>query len=299
MKDFPSCFGENGVQVADSSSSSSSSSANKSAPQNLVTCVYQYDSRTFSGFITVTWIKYLMGQGLSIAVESPANECLCKADMKPWLFSKRKGFKRFVVNSATVDIYWDLSSAKFGSSPEPLEGFYLAVAFDQELCLLLGDSQHKAYRKIDSKPPISTATFVAKREHVFGKRLYNSRAQFHDKGELHDLRIEHDHSKKFDNSLVMYIDKKKVLQVTHLKWKFRGNQNISVDGISIEVYWDVHSWLFGTIHDKAIFLFRTRFPGEKLATLPSPHSCPAILRTKDTESQAYGFSLVLCAWRNE
>ncbi|KAL0435729.1 UNVERIFIED_CONTAM: hypothetical protein Sradi_0280800 [Sesamum radiatum] len=143
MKDFPSCFGESGVQVADSSSTST----NRAAAQNLVTCVYQYQSQGFSGFITVTWIKYLMGQGLSIGVENSSKESICKVDIKPWLFSKRKGFKNLVLDSTIVDVQWDLSCAKFGSGPEPLEGFYLAVSLNQELCLLLGDLEHEACKR--------------------------------------------------------------------------------------------------------------------------------------------------------
>ncbi|KAL0459521.1 UNVERIFIED_CONTAM: hypothetical protein Slati_0579300 [Sesamum latifolium] len=271
MKDFPSCFGESGVQVADSSSTST----NRAAAQNLVTCVYQYQSQGFSGFISVTWIKYLMGQGLSIGVENSSKESICKVDIKPWLFSKRKGFKNLVLDSTTVDVHWDLSSAKFGSGPEPLEGFYLA------------------------------SNFVAKREHIFGKRLYSSKAQFCDKGQLHDIRIEYDPTESSDKCLAIYIDSKAVLQVTHLKWKFRGNQTILVDGISVEVYWDVHSWLFGTLNGNAIFLFRSRLPGDKSwsdrspARLPSDLSCPGLQRSKDTDSQDHGFTLVLCAWKNE
>lgn len=300
MKDFPSCFGESGVQVADSSPSST----NRAAAQNLVTCVYHYQSQGFSGFITVTWIKYLMAQGLSIGIENSTKECLGKVDIKPWLFSKRKGFKNLVVDSTTVDIHWDLSSAKFGSGPEPLEGFYLAIALNQELCLLLGDLQSEAYKKIDPAPFASKATFVARKEHIFGKRFYSSKAQFCGKGRLHDIRIEYDPTESFGKCLTIFIDRKAVLQVTHLKWKFRGNQTILVDGLSVEVYWDVHSWLFGGVVGNAIFLFRTHVPGEKPWVNRSPLEPSALSwkgwqRSKDTPSQSHGFSLVLCAWKNE
>ena len=86
MRDFPSCFGENGVQVADSSSSSSTTKA----AQNVVTCVYQCKLHGRSCLITITWTKSLMGQGLSIGIDDLANQCLCKVDIKPWLFSKKK-----------------------------------------------------------------------------------------------------------------------------------------------------------------------------------------------------------------
>ncbi|KAL8055037.1 hypothetical protein ABFX02_04G030200 [Erythranthe guttata] len=297
MKEFPSCFGESGVQIA-----SSSSANNKSAAQNLVTCIYHYHSLPFSGFITVTWIKHIMAQGLTIGIENPAKQPLCKVEIKPWLFSKRKGSKNLVVNSTTVDIHWDLSCAKFGASPEPLEGFHLSVALNQELCLLLGDSPSGAHKRIDySSLSLPKATFVAKREHIFGKKLYNSKAQFYDKGKMHDIRIEYDSSESFGKCLNMYIDRKEVLQVTHLKWKFRGNQSILVDGVSVEVYWDVYSWLFDSVVGNAIFLFRSHVAEKKLWSNRSPFEPFALKRSRDNSdsSQGHGFSLVLCAWKNE
>ncbi|KAL3827954.1 hypothetical protein ACJIZ3_016756 [Penstemon smallii] len=290
MKDFHSCFGESGVQIADSSSSTTIS--NKPPAQNLVTCIYKYESLAISSFITVTWIKYLIGQGLSIEIESSKNESLCKFDIKPSLFSNRKGFKNLVVNTKKIDIYWDFSSAKFGSSPEPLKGFYLSVFINQEPCLLLGDLKNDAYK--------NRAIFIAKRENVFGKRIYSSlKAQFCDKGKLHDIRIEHDTNERCDQSLVIYVDNNVAMEVMHLKWNFRGNTIILVDGISVEVYWDVHSWLFGNLIDNAVFVFRTRVPVEGMCSNQSPFETSAMRRSKDLFSQGYGFSLVLCAWKNE
>ncbi|KAI8028278.1 hypothetical protein LOK49_LG02G01812 [Camellia lanceoleosa] len=142
MKDFPSCFGENGVQVADFSSSSTNRTA-----QNLVSCVYQCRLRGRSCLITVTWSKNLMGQGLSVGIDDSSNQCVCKVDIKPWLFSKRKGSKSLEADSSKIDIYWDLSSAKFGSGPEPLEGFYMGVVSNRQMILLLGDMRKKLSRK--------------------------------------------------------------------------------------------------------------------------------------------------------
>lgn len=276
MKDFPSCFGESGVEVA--------SDANRVAP--VVTCAYHYESEAFSGFITVTWIKNMMAQGLSIGIQSSTKECLAKVDIKPWLFSKRKGVKSLVVDSIKVDIFWDLSCAKFGCGPEPVEGFYVAVSFNQQLCLLVGDLEKEAYKKVDPAPLASKASFVARKEDIFGKGLYCSKAQLCGKGRVHDIRIEYD---SLGKCLTIFIDSTPVLEVTRLKWKFRGNQSILVDGVCVEVYWDVHSWLFGTLLGNAIFLFRSHVQSEPLAG-----------RCKHTPtSNTHGFSLVLCAWKNQ
>ncbi|XP_047167114.1 uncharacterized protein LOC124836089 [Vigna umbellata] len=145
MKEFPSCFGENRVQVADSSSSSTTRVA-----QNVVTCVYQCKLRHRSCLIMVSWTKTLMGQGLSVGIDDLGNHCLYKVEIKPSLFTKRKGSKNLEVQYGKIDIFWDLSCAKFGFKPEPLEGFYLAVVFNKELVLLLGDLKKEACKKMDN-----------------------------------------------------------------------------------------------------------------------------------------------------
>ncbi|KAF3436284.1 hypothetical protein FNV43_RR23376 [Rhamnella rubrinervis] len=302
MRDFPSCFGENGIQVADSSSSSSSTSKNA---QNLVTCVYQCKLRGRLCLIVVTWTKTLMGQGLSIGIDDSANQCLCKVEIKPWLFSKRKGCKNLEVDSSKIDIYWDLTNAKFGAGPEPLEGFYLAVMFNQEVILLLGDLKKEAYKKIELLDPVrSNAIFIAKREHIFGKKFYGAKTQFCDKGQIHDVVIECDTVGLNDPSLVIRIDSKTVMQVKRLKWKFRGNNTILVDGLPVEVFWDVHSWLFGNAMGNAVFMFQTSLSAEKLWTSqslfdPSVFSWSCSQQLRDSQLQGLGFSLILYAWKTE
>ncbi|PWA76207.1 hypothetical protein CTI12_AA233590 [Artemisia annua] len=138
MRDF-SCFGENGVQIADASSSSgatltspSHTTTNKNA-QNLVTCVYQCKLHNSSCFIiTITWTKTLMGQGLYVEIDDSSNQSHCKLEIKPMLFIKKRGYKALEMGSNSINFFWDLSCAKFGSSPEPIESFYFAISCDQE-----------------------------------------------------------------------------------------------------------------------------------------------------------------------
>ncbi|KAK6915457.1 Protein of unknown function DUF868, plant [Dillenia turbinata] len=299
MRDFPSCFGESGVQIADSSSSSASRTA-----QNLVTCVYQCRLRRRSCLITITWSRNLMGQGLSVGIDDSSNQTLCKVDIKPWLFSKRKGSKSLEVDSSKVDIYWDLSSAKFGSGPEPSEGFYLGIVFNHQMVLLLGDLRKEAYKKTNASPVPSNAIFVAKREHISGKKVFSTKAQFCDNGQIHDLAIECDTAGVSEPCLVMRINSKPVMQVKRLRWKFRGNHTIVVDGLAVEVFWDVYNWLFGTSLGNAVFMFKTCLPAEK-PWASQPISDPNVLpwswsqRFKDSKSQGLGFSLILYAWKNE
>ncbi|KAL0285007.1 UNVERIFIED_CONTAM: hypothetical protein Scaly_2832500 [Sesamum calycinum] len=274
MKDFPSCFGENGVQVADFSSSNTSRAA-----QNLVTCVYQCRIGGRSCWITVTWSKNLMGQGLSIGIDDNTQQCLCKVDIKPWLFSKKKGTKSLEADSSKIDIYWDLSSAKFGSGPEPLEGFYVGIVFQTN------DSASWGHEKRSFQES-------------------STKAQFCDMGRVHDLVIECDTNTAVEPCLTIRLDTKLIMQVKRLPWKFRGNHTILVDGLAIEVFWDVHNWLFGTSLGNAVFMFKTRESAEKLWA-SQPLQDPLTLhwswsqRFQDSQLQSLGFSLILHAWKHE
>ena len=40
-----------------------------------------------------------MGQGLSVGIDDLANQCLCKVDIKPWLFSKKNVSHNLEVDS--------------------------------------------------------------------------------------------------------------------------------------------------------------------------------------------------------
>lgn len=279
MRDFPSCFGENGVQVADASCSSGGAAAAgggggggvSKASQNSVTCVYQCKLLGKSCLITIVWSKNLMGHCLSVEIDDLSRQCLCKVDVKPSLFSKRKGSKCFEVNSANkIDIFWDLSFAKFGSGPEPLEGYYLAVVVEGELILIVGDLRKEAFKKTGASPSLSSTPplFISKREHIFGKRIYGTKAQFSDNGRIHDLKIEcHTNNGIDEPCLVIRIDSKPVMQVKHLRWKFRGNYTILVDGLPVEIFWDVYNWLFTTTClGSAVFMFQTCLSPEKLWT---------------------------------
>ncbi|XP_050381954.1 uncharacterized protein LOC126798911 [Argentina anserina] len=304
MRDFPSCFGENGVQVADSSSSSNHHQNTTRTAQNLVTCIYQCRLRNRSCLITVTWSRNLMGQGLSIGIDDSSNQCLCKVDIKPWLFSKRRGSKSLEAYSSKIDIYWDFSSAKFGSGPEPVDGYYVGIVVDRQMILLLGDMKKEAFKKTSASPASFNAGCIARREHIFGKKVFTTKARFCNDGQVHDFVIECDTVGITDPCLVVRVDSKTVMQVKRLRWKFRGNHTILVDGLAVEVFWDVHNWFFGTSPGNAVFMFKTCLSAEKLWS-GQPQSDPSALqwsfsqRFSDSKSQGLGYSLMLYAWKNE
>lgn len=303
MRDFPSCFGENGVQVADASCSSVVGVSK--TPQNLVTCIYQCKLLGKSCLITVVWTKSLMGQCLSVEIDDMSHQCLCKVDVKPSLFSKRKGSRSLEVNACKIDIHWDFSLAKFGSGPEPVEGYYLAVVCKGQMVLAIGDLRKEAFKKSNATPSLSNAMFISKREHIFGKRVFGTKAQFCYTGPIHDITIECDSSVIDDPCLLVRIDSKTVMQVKHLRWKFRGNYTVLIDGLPVEVFWDVHNWLFSSNFGNAVFMFQTCLSAEKLwntqtlsdlSVMPWPYTESTLSNSK---SPGLGFSLVLYVWKND
>lgn len=284
MRDFASCLSQSGVQVAHSSSPGG---------QNMVQCTYLARLRGKSCSVTVTWSKMTMGQALSVAVDDSSNRCLCKAEIKPWLFSKRKGSKAMEVDGGALDIVWDLSSAKFAAGPEPVEGFYVALVCDLEAVLVLGDMRKDGDHRVSSDVLASNAVMIARKEHVYGKKVYSAKARFLDIGQLHHITIECDTSGLKDPSLEIRIGKKRVMQVKRLAWKFRGNQTVYVDGLPVEVLWDVHDWLFGSSNKCAVFLFQSGQSMEKLLS----RSCSQ--NEKELQAHRFGFTLILNAWKTE
>lgn len=299
---------------------------------NTVTCVYQTKLVDEYKLISITWCKSLMGNGLSVNVDHPYPQLTCNVELKPWLFWKKQGSKSLDLGGRKVDVVWDLSAAKFGGSPEPQSCFFLVVACKQDILLLLGDMQQEALKRMHGKPSIVEATLLLRKEHMLGKQVYTTRAQFFENAQTHDIMIECHTGNEREPRLSVKVDKQLVVQVKRLMWKFRGNQTILIDGLPIEVSWDVHNWLFSSTDGHAVFMFQTciaketsrlrelGFPSSSLVQGFGSHSlkhvdkhftfpegsCTSVLQWPNRSSfedkefclSSVGFSLLLYAWRN-
>lgn len=84
---------------------------------------------------------------------------------------------------------------------------------------------------------------------MFGSRSYKWRAQF--LGSKHDIEIECD-----EGVLKVKVDGQTSLVVKRLTWKFRGNERILIDGIEVELFWDVLSWVNGNSNGHGVFVFQ-------------------------------------------
>ncbi|CAK9183857.1 unnamed protein product [Ilex paraguariensis] len=260
-----------------SSSSLATKHHSKEAPPhfsgnpNLTTCLYNTDL----GLFALTWSRNLCSRSLHLHFlldhpsasasnnhhNNPSFPSLSTPSfhlhIKPFFFWNKHGSKNISTNNTTtksnIQIYWDLSRAKFGSGPEPQSGYFIAVVIAGVMILLVGDSPKEAYSKTRASTPQRNQVTVLRREHVYGNKLYTTKASF--AGKEREISIDCRHGE--DPRLYFNVDNKTVLRVKHLKWKFRGNERIEVDGVHIQVSWDVHNWLFEDDEDGyALFMFR-------------------------------------------
>ncbi|KAF6137169.1 hypothetical protein GIB67_030933 [Kingdonia uniflora] len=252
--------------------------------------------------ITVTWCKNLLLHGLSVSVEEPEaiTHYSCKIELKPWYFWRKQGCKQFQLDDKTIiDIFWDLKCAKFNGETEPQSDYYVAVVCEEEVILLLGDLKKDAYKKTKSRPSLINPILVSRKEHIFGKRKFSTRAKFHEKGGFHEISIEYkksiisnDSLNGYDPEMEIRIDGDLVVHVKHLQWKFRGNESIFVNKVRVEVYWDVHDWLFSPGLRHALFIFRPTSSSGKVTK-------SSVLLEGYDDGVSSGHCLFLYGWKVE
>ncbi|MED6155482.1 hypothetical protein PIB30_005686 [Stylosanthes scabra] len=306
MRDIVSCFSENAVNVSNYTScsssssyasihnpciinqttlSSSSSSPNSPSIQNSVSSLYKLVLSTLKHFFfTVTWCRSHSNQGLTITfgnnneVHDPSSApATFRLNTNSRFFRKKKGSKLIELcdgssSSSKIEVFWDLSNARYESGPEPVEGFYLVILVDTEVGLVLGGDAAEEFtsKKLKSNSMVTKTSLLSRREHCSGTTQYTTKAQFCETGTFHDVLIrctvENEdgvHSKNNNHQhnpvLSVCIDKKTVIRVKRLQWNFRGNQTIFVDGLLVDLLWDVHDWFFNSnANGGAVFMFRTR-----------------------------------------
>ncbi|XP_027070672.1 uncharacterized protein LOC113773434 [Coffea eugenioides] len=295
MRSITTCYSEHSIQVSNSYCSGPSGQPYLSpglipSVQNSVTCLYKVKlSAEKHFFIKITWCDSV-GQGFSIGIGEDTRS-LSKFSRNSRQFKKVKGTKAFECCDSRIEVLWDLSQATFDIGPEPVNGYYVTVWVDSELSLILGDMEEELdVRKSTSGVQLPKFSLLSRSEHFSGNALYSTKAQFCDAGTCHDIVIKcvgEDTGSK-DSELSVTIDKKNVIHVKRLQWNFRGNQTIFVDGLLVDMMWDVHDWFFNPSPGYAVFMFRTRNGLDSRLWLEEK-----MLEQKEQERG--GFSLLICA----
>ncbi|KAH6814699.1 DUF868 family protein [Perilla frutescens var. frutescens] len=265
MRDLASCLGEYAVQVSDTSCSSYTNNSCITPSftpsiQNSVTCLYRAIlSNQKQMTIAVTWSKTGAGgaasQSLTVNFDVDDPTAAFKINTSSRYFRKSKGSKSLQLRSSKIELLWDLSTARYQPGPEPLDGFYLVVVVDSELALALGDKSREPPSSVSCK-----SALVSRQEHFSGNTLYSTKARFCDSGSAHDILIRCSGENEGLKQPILWvcIDKKVVIRVKKLQWNFRGNQTIFLDGLLVDLMWDVHDWFYNPDSNDAVFMFRTR-----------------------------------------
>lgn len=179
-----------------------------------------------------------------------------------WLFWKRRGSKRFQFGKRCVEIVWDLRRARFPATggPEPVSGFYVALAVDHEMLLIAGDLHEDAYKRTKLLRNTDAALILRRENVVMKDYSYRTVARFG--GKEREISVQLSPEK----GMVVAISGDQMLRIRRLRWKFRGCEKVlTEDGFSIQISWDLHDWLFGrcielgpreeTAHAKFVFKF--------------------------------------------
>lgn len=229
--------------------------------QSTVTCIYQANIGGYWRNVSVLWCKNYMNHTLHLTIDSIGGDCQyhCKIDVKPWHFWSKKGYKSFDVDGHQVEISWDLRAAKFSGSPEPSSDYYIALVSNEEVVLFIGDYKRKAYKRIKSRQALVDAMPLVKKENVFAKKTFSTKARFDEMRKESEVVVESWSSSNGSKEPEMWvsIDGVVLIHVKNLQWKFRGNQTVMVDKQPIQVLWDVHDWLFSSSGSgPGLFIFK-------------------------------------------
>ncbi|KAF5819204.1 hypothetical protein HanRHA438_Chr02g0086431 [Helianthus annuus] len=248
-----------------------------SSKPNITTTLYH----THIGIFALTWSRTLFGRSLHLhllpndndndddnisttsSTHTPTHTPSFHLQIKPLMFWKRHGSKKIQISpnkNDFIQIFYDLSRAKFGSGPEPVAGFYIAATVSGQMTLLIGDSPKQAYSKTKSIQSNKSQITILRREHVYAisNKKYTTKATF--RGKTREITIDCTRvAGGEDSRLYFSVDNKRVLVVKHLQWKFRGNERVEIDGVQIQISWDVHNWLMEEESDDGYALFMFRF----------------------------------------
>ncbi|OWM73689.1 uncharacterized protein LOC116198945 [Punica granatum] len=308
MRDIVSCFSESSVIVSQSACTSYSHNACISpalipSVRNAITSLYRTIlSSQKQLLITVTWLQTHAGHALTIyfgtdgspGTNPPAS---FKLNTSSLFLRKKKGSKPVESpspSSPRIEVFWDLSNARFDASPEPTNSFYVVAVIDSEIGLILGDmSQEAALKRFKVGAAGGKFSLISRREHCSGNTIYSTRARFGGVGPVHDIvvRFVGENEGLKHPALLVYVDRKVEMRVKRLMWNFRGNQTIFIDGLLVDLMWDLHDWFFNSPGSGyAVFMFRTRSGLDSRLWLEEK-----LLPQKDEENNRGEFSLLIYA----
>ena len=174
------------------------------------------------------------------------------------------------------------------ASPEPLSGYYFVAVANAEVVLAVGDLAAEFVKtKFEGQIPKARFLPLARRERVVVSdpaAMHTARVCFAEGGPEHEVSVGCATSSGGGEELWVSIDGKRAVQARRLRWNFRGNQTVFVDGAPVDVIWDLHGWWLREPSGCAVVLLRARSALENRLPL-------------EEEAAAPGFSLVVQAFK--
>jgi hypothetical protein len=209
---------------------------------------------------------------------------------------RRRWGTRSVPGDPPLSLFWDLASAKHGAaSPEPVSGFYVVAVADDEVVLAVGDLAAEFVKaKFEGQIPKARFLPVARTDRVVAaghharhswaaNAMHTARVLFADGGPEHEVSVGCS-ARPGEEELWVSVDGKRAVQARSLRWNFRGNQTVFVDGAPVDVMWDLHGWWFRDPPGCAVVMLRARSALESRLWLEEEEAAP-------------GFSLVVQAFK--
>lgn len=301
MRNLATCYSEHAIKVSDSYCSGNSNNIYVSPSlipsiQDEVSILYKVKLSTQKLlFITLTWSSHNIDFAFTISInEHHSKSC------KSFCLRKIKGSRKLEPFDSKIELIWDLTKASYEIGPEPVKAYFVAVLVNSEL-ILIGDIQDNLDLKMIALDyTFAKCSMVSRSDRFLGNSEYSSKAKFFDTGTWHDIKVTcvaDDERIKNSLSLNVCIDKKNVIHVKRLRWNFRGNQTVFLDGKLVDFMWDVHDWFFeSTSYKKSraragMFLFRPRSGLDSRLWLEEKN-------LGHKEQEKVGASLLICACKN-
>ncbi|CAN6374083.1 unnamed protein product [Urochloa humidicola] len=291
IRDLASCVSDGAVRVACTTPSSTlitSSPTSSSSPATLSVTATYLAHTTPPLLLRLTWAHSpISPPTLTFSIPTASSPAVP--------LRRRKGTRSLPSSSEhhpQLALFWDLTAAKYAvSSPEPVSGFYFVAVANAEVVLAVGDLAAEFIKaKFEGQIPKARFHPVARADRVAAapnsNAMHTARVRFAEGAPEHEVTVGccSATTSGGGEELWVSVDGKRAVHARRLRWNFRGNQTVFVDGAPVDVMWDLHGWWFRDPPGCAVVMLRARSALESRLWL-------------EEEVAAQGFALVVQALR--
>ncbi|KAM0898089.1 hypothetical protein ACQ4PT_022166 [Festuca glaucescens] len=256
VRDLASCVVAD-VAACTTPASTLTSSSSSSTSSLSVTVSYRATTILPGRHLRLTWTRSPLGPTLSFSPSASAPAVLLR---------RRRGTRSVSLDDfgagvgvgagpgscSQVVVFWDLTAARYDSSPEPHSGYYFVAVAGDEVVLAVGDlAADFVEDKFEGRIPEAAAALslpVARRERVVAPdqaAMHTARrVRFAEGGPEHEVSVGCSGGGGTEEELWVSVDGKRAVQARQPRLNFRGNQTVFVDGEPVDVMWDLHGWWF-------------------------------------------------------